>query len=202
MKSPPVNPDTTKRSLRERVRKWSATLSRESRQHLSIQACAILEQQEVWREANRILFYVPLRDEIDVASLLLRALEEGKTVALPSYRPEEDCYSAVLIKNFADDLAAGRFGISEPRGSCAMIALNQLDLILVPGLAFSRFGQRLGRGRGYYDRLLAGISGWKCGIAFDEQLFDEIPREAHDVALNSILTPTRWIVCDDHSGGS
>jgi 5-formyltetrahydrofolate cyclo-ligase len=66
-------------------------------------------------------------------------------------------------------------------------------LVLVPGVAFDSHGRRLGRGKGFYDQLLAFVRGTKCGVAFDEQIVPEIPIEPHDVRLNCILTPTRWI---------
>lgn len=87
----------------------------------------------------------------------------------------------------------GQFGIREPVENCAELTLNRLDLILVPGVAFDLHGRRLGRGRGFYDRLLAVVRGTTCGAAFDQQIVGEIPVEPHDVHLNCILTPTRWI---------
>jgi 5-formyltetrahydrofolate cyclo-ligase len=66
-------------------------------------------------------------------------------------------------------------------------------LVLAPGVGFDAAGGRLGRGRGFYDRLLAHISGIKCGVAFDPQLVERIPMERHDARMNCILTPTRWL---------
>jgi len=74
-----------------------------------------------------------------------------------------------------------------------VISGNRLDLILVPGIAFDLRGRRLGRGKGYYDRWLPALRGKTCGVAFDEQIVDDIPLEPHDVVVNCILTPTRWI---------
>ena len=68
-------------------------------------------------------------------------------------------------------------------------------VVLVPGLAFSTGGCRLGRGQGFYDRLLAGASGLRCGVGWDFQVFPELPSEPHDEHLDYILTPTRWVVC-------
>ena len=68
----------------------------------------------------------------------------------------------------------------------------RLDLALVPGIGFTLDGGRLGRGKGYYDRLLAEVPVMKCGVAFECQIADEFPLESHDVQLNCILTPTRW----------
>jgi 5-formyltetrahydrofolate cyclo-ligase len=64
---------------------------------------------------------------------------------------------------------------------------------LVPGLAFDPSGRRLGRGKGFYDRLLAMVRGRKCGIAFEEQVVPEIPVEPHDIRLDCLLTPRRWM---------
>jgi 5-formyltetrahydrofolate cyclo-ligase len=66
-------------------------------------------------------------------------------------------------------------------------------LILVPGVAFDLHGGRLGRGKGYYDRLLKELRGTTCGVAFDQQVVEAIPVEPHDVRLDHVLTPTRWI---------
>ncbi len=101
-------------------------------------------------------------------------------------------YAACQIRDFTQDLQTGRFGIREPRDTCAKIPLNRLDLILVPGLAFDLDGRRLGRGKGYYDRLLAPYRGQACGVAFDQQIVPEVPAGSLDVRLSYILTPARW----------
>ncbi len=158
----------------------------------ALQACALLELQEVWRAAKAVLFYAPLPDELDVWRLLEDALAAGKTAALPRFDPEQNAYVACQIGRADTDLETGRFGIREPRGSCLRIPLNRLDLILVPGVAFDLNGRRLGRGKGYYDRLLATANGLACGVAFDQQIVRRVPSEGHDVRLSCILTPTRW----------
>ena len=79
-----------------------------------------------------------------------------------------------------------------------MVPLNRLDLALVPGLGFDARGHRLGRGKGHYDRLLAGFGGRKIGVAFDFQIMAEVPCEAHDIVLDDIVTPARWIAAKAH----
>jgi len=74
-----------------------------------------------------------------------------------------------------------------------VLPLNRLDLTLVPGVAFDLHGRRLGRGKGIYDQILAAVGGLTCGITFDEQVVSEVPVEPHDIQVNRILTPTRWI---------
>ena len=71
------------------------------------------------------------------------------------------------------------------------MALEGFDLILVPGIGFDAIGNRLGRGKGYYDRLLSITQGYKCGIGFEEQLVEEIPAAEHDIKMDCVITPQR-----------
>jgi 5-formyltetrahydrofolate cyclo-ligase len=182
-----------KHELRERLRAWLKEVPAEKRELDSAQARALLARQRVWREARAVLFYAPLPHEIDLLPLLDQALAEGKTIVLPRYVPESRDYAACQVENFARDCAPGRFGVREPAARCPLFPLNRLDLALVPGVGFDAAGHRLGRGKGYYDRILAGAAGTRCGVAFDEQMAEEIPVEPHDMALHGILTPTRWV---------
>ena len=93
------------------------------------------------------------------------------------------------------DLSPGRFNVLEPKAGCPSVPLNQLDLVFVPGVAFDFNGRRLGRGKGFYDRLLAEVRGYKCGVAFEVQVIAAVPEEPHDVRVDSILTPARWQLC-------
>ena len=165
----------------------------EFRQRASIQACAQLAAREEWRGARAVLVYAPRQDELDITELVDNAQMTGKIVALPQYDAGGGCYRACQLEGPLAELSAGRYGIPEPRVGCARIPMDQLDLALVPGVAFDLLGHRLGRGRGYYDRLLAALGACKCGVSFDEQVQAHIPVEPHDVVLNCILTPTRWV---------
>ena len=193
MKDQSASPLLLKKNLRAQLRQRLRDLPPARREQASTQARALLARQPVWREAKTILFYAPLSDEIDLLPLLEQALAEGRTVALPRFFPETGLYAACQIDNFARDCAPGKLGIPEPAARCPVFPLNRLDLALVPGVGFDAVGRRLGRGRGYYDRLLAGVAGTRCGVAFDEQMAEEIPAESHDITLNCILTPTRWM---------
>jgi 5-formyltetrahydrofolate cyclo-ligase len=177
-----------RRDLRQRVR----ALSADERVQGSGQICRRLVEQPAWRAAQSVLFFAPTETEPDIRPLLSEALVRGKRVALPRFNPAADCYLACLIRDAGCDLVPGEFGIQEPAASCPILELKQLDFVLVPGLGFTLSGYRLGRGKGYYDRLLATLSGFKCGVAFDCQVINELPLESHDVRLNCILTPTRW----------
>ena len=168
-------------------------LSELSRMEASAQACALLRRQKRWSDAQAILFYAPISHELDIWPLLTEALAVGKLVALPQFNTGKGHYVACQIHDPARDLNAGRFGIQEPTSHCIPLPISRLDFILVPGLAFDLHGRRLGRGKGFYDVLLTVVRGFTCGVAFDEQIVNDIPVEPHDIRLNCILTPTRWI---------
>lgn len=154
---------------------------------------AQLKRQSVWKSASAILFFAALPDEPDTWSLLAEALLAGKTVALPRFSSRTHSYGVGVVRNLEADVQSGQFGIREPGVSCPEIPLNRLDLVLVPGVAFDARGGRLGRGKGFYDRLLSAVNGTKCGVAFDEQIVEAVPVVPLDVRVNCILTPTRWI---------
>lgn len=151
-----------------------------------------LAEQTIWKSAKAILAYVPTAQEPDIWPAVIETLANGKQLALLRYSPDTDRYVPCLIRDPARDLHAGQYGILEPKPHCPIFDLMRLDLALVPGLGFTLNGGRLGRGKGYYDRLLAEVPALKCGVAFDCQIAGEFPLEPHDVQLNCILTPTRW----------
>ncbi len=182
-----------KQQLRDELRAKLKELPAEEQKALSAQAATLLQQQSPWRQASSVLFYAPLNYEIDLRPLMAVALEQNKLVALPKFIPDSGSYGAFQLKNLSVDCAPGKFGIHEPLESCPAWPLNQLDLVLVPGVGFDFAGHRLGRGKGFYDRLLAEVSGIRCGVAFDGQMIAAIPCEPHDVGLDCILTPTRWL---------
>ncbi len=182
-----------KASLRATVRRALRQLSAVERATQSRLALTLLKQQAVYQKAQSILFFAPLPDEPDLWPLFAEAHRAGKIVTLPRFTAETQLYSACQVQDPVTDLQSGRFNIREPAAHCSNVQLNRLDLVLVPGVAFDLLGRRLGRGKGFYDRLLAGVRSTICGVAFDVQIVREIPVAPHDAGVNCILTPTRWI---------
>lgn len=182
-----------KDSLRQQMRERLMGMTQKQRESASPRICSRLREQAVWKSAGSILFFAPMPGEPDIWPLLEGALLAGKPLALPRFSPATKTYLAARIQNPKHDLHCGQFGIREPTAACAECPLNQLDLVLVPGVAFDLQGHRLGRGKGYYDRLLADVRGMKCGVAFDEQVVEVVPVGPLDVQLDFILTPTRWV---------
>jgi len=182
-----------KAALRRRMRLLVERMAAAERAAHSQALCNRLAQQPVWATAGAVLFYAPMVQEPDVWPLLLQAVSDGKLVALPRYLPEQRDYAAAQVRHPERDVHVGCFGIREPTARCPEIPLPRFDLVLVPGLAFDARGYRLGRGRGYYDRLLAQVRGITCGVAFDRQVVDQVPVGDHDVRLHCLVTPTRWV---------
>jgi 5-formyltetrahydrofolate cyclo-ligase len=182
-----------KMAMRQQYRVLCRSILPEQMAAASEALCANLQNAYCWRTARRILMFYPLNDEPDIVPLLEKALGSGKTLALPRHNGATGVYEAALIRDLTEDLVPGRFGIREPSANCPALPLNQLDLTLVPGIAFDASGRRLGRGKGFYDRLLPGTTGMTLGLAFDWQESDALPVEPHDVELNGVLTPTRWL---------
>lgn len=174
--------------MRHQVRQLDPAVQREQSQL----ACRILNEQSVWRNARSVLFYAPINGEVDLWPLVPEALDSGKTVCLPWFDVSTHAYQARRIRDIAIDIQIGHHGIREPVASCDSFALKGLDFILVPGVAFDNGGRRLGRGKGYYDRILSQVKGIKCGVGWDVQVCSRIPVMPHDVTLDCILTPTRW----------
>ena len=136
-----------------------------------------------YREATTVMAFVGGRGEPDTESLFARVSAEGKTLVLPSV-----VGGGLVPRLVGQGLAPGAFGIPEPQGE--QVAPFGLDLVLVPGLAFTRDGKRLGQGGGHYDRFLAGLppSCATVGVCFAEQMVDDLPEEPHDRKVRLVIT--------------
>jgi 5-formyltetrahydrofolate cyclo-ligase len=145
--------------------------------------CNNILGMERYKAAKTILLYSPLTDEADVSPISNVAYGNGKTVLLPKVVVDDlelHIYKGVYT------LERGAFGILEPTGE-VFLDYNQIELAIVPGMAFDKAGHRLGRGKGYYDRLLTRLTqAHKIGVCFQFQYLDTVPSEAHDVCMDSI----------------
>lgn len=183
-----------KTGLRRELRALAARHTKAEVEQGSRAICERILDQNQWRNARQVLFFSPLADEPDLRPLITPALEAGKNLAFPRFDAAAGSYQVCNVTDPGSQLVPGEFGIPEPRFECPVCKLNELDFALVPGIGFSLDGGRLGRGKGYFDRMLSNVRGWKCGVAFDWQIATQIPVEPHDIRLNSIVTPTRWHV--------
>lgn len=139
-----------------------------------------------WQEAGTLLLYYPLPDEVDVRPLIQEAFASGKQVLLPVCQGDE--LELHLYEGEAS-LSVGAFGIMEPTGPLfAQESYPDIQLALVPGMAFDGAGHRLGRGRGYYDRLLPKLKAARLqGICFPFQILPDIPVDTYDFAVHEVI---------------
>ena len=159
--------------------------------------CALDE----YKKASHVLAYIPLRGEIDVSLLLDRAIRDGKTVAVPDtdigvFRIVGDGWRDDLVRLENSTFTTGSYGVLNIIDINSRIGTVEKTkgIILVPGLAFTEFGTRLGRGAGYYDQLLhliensGSLDFTSIGICRKSQLLDDIQQQPHDAKVRMVIT--------------
>ncbi len=151
-----------------------------------------------YRKAQTLFISVSFGSELDTHPLIARALVDGKRVAVPHCDPRTHRMQPLWIARFPEDLTPGILGILEPDPDrCAAAAPAMLDLVIVPGIAFTRRGMRLGYGGGYYDRFLTALPDHvpTLALAPDSQIADALPVEPHDRRFNWLLTESGLTDC-------
>lgn len=184
----------SKDALRAQARATLRTLAPEER------AAAEAEiARRVWTVpeiagARTLLLYASLPEEVATDAIADEARRRGIVPVYP--RSLADRTMTLHAVDSADALRPGRFGIREPDAdACPIRRIQDVDAALIPGLAWDRAGHRLGRGAGYYDRMLADPAwrGFRCGLFFAAQEASAVPRDAWDIALHAIVTDTEVV---------
>lgn len=175
----------TKSQLRQRCRKLRGTLGEETRARASQSICKTLERWPIFQQSDCVLTYMPIKGEVDLTALLDRYLE--KRWILPRIIPEKN-HRMVFHAYDPNHLVQHKFGMAEPAADLPEIPPSEIQLVLVPGLAYDRHGWRLGYGGGYFDRFLKNFAGTSVGIAFHVLLLDGLPHDEFDVAVQWIVT--------------
>jgi 5-formyltetrahydrofolate cyclo-ligase len=157
-------------------------------------SCKIVEKITAlpsWQTAQSVLLFSPLATEPDIAGLCDLALAAGKTVFYPRVR--ESALEICQVQR-RTELRTGSFGILEPPPAANVrTSPSAIDMALIPGLAFDAACHRLGRGKGYYDRLLAGSKTLTVGVCFACQRVTELPIAPHDIRLQLVVTEDELI---------
>ncbi|MGN6443967.1 5-formyltetrahydrofolate cyclo-ligase [Amnibacterium sp.] len=183
-----------KRALRAELRERRRNLTRDERaaatEGLTERLIALTEALEV----HSVSCYLSAVDEPDTRPFVNWARDAGLRVLLPITRTDGLLDWTTATDD--DEEVLGHAGVPEPVGALlGPIAINDVDLILVPAAAVDATGMRLGWGRGYYDKTLGSME--RCppvyGVIFDSELVDEVPRERHDQAIDGVVTPTRTV---------
>jgi 5-formyltetrahydrofolate cyclo-ligase len=175
-----------KRQLRRECRQIRDKLGEATRQQASQAICSWIETFPVFQCSSVILAYMPIRGEVDLTSLMER--QPQKFWVLPRIVPAEDHHLAFHPYD-SRRLVRHPFGMAEPAAELPIIPSTEVQLALVPGVAFDRQGRRLGYGGGYFDRFLRSFTGVSLGVIFQALLFDQLPCGEHDV-------PVQWIVTE------
>lgn len=174
---------TQKKRCRINIRQLKQQFTVEELYAKSLNAIKKLQENFEFKQAKTIMIYYSLPDEVNTHGLIHEMLGY-KRIILPIVMGIKAFPVELLSEN---QLAEGPFHIMEPQNSC--VFTEKIDLIVVPGVAFNRQGHRLGRGKGYYDGLLAHYPDvQKIGLCFDFQIVETIPTEQHDIIMDKIIT--------------
>jgi 5-formyltetrahydrofolate cyclo-ligase len=179
----------TKEELRKQIQVLLRNQKEEDRLRKSLLILDQLFAVPEFRNSKTMLFYSSFDGEVDTQEMIKQALLMGKTVALPMILKSEKQIIPLVADNL-NSLEAGPYGIKQPRYDVNnTLDPRDLDICLVPGVAFDRAHHRLGRGAGYYDRFLAALPNDTppIGLAFDFQVLERLPVEAHDIPLTRLL---------------
>ena len=172
-----------KQTIRKAIRSKKKELGKEQLLSMSLPVTEQIEANEQYHNANIVMLYHPLWDEVDVRPLFDRALAAGKRVILPTVKGDD----IIPVEITTDtEWVVGDFDILEP---VAEPYNGSIDLVVVPGVAFDNNKNRLGRGKGYYDRFLVKHpNAYRLGVCFQFQMVAEVPTEPFDFPMDEVIT--------------
>lgn len=182
--------DEDKKQIRKLVKQHKSAYSFAELAQKSATILTNLNSIEEIQQAKTILSYWSLNDEVHTFEWNIEQYRKGKTILLPSVEGND-----LIIRRFEGEeslVEQPPFGIKEPTGKI-FDDLQQIEIVIVPGIAFDIQFNRLGRGKGYYDRFLKKIKCLKIGTCFDFQLFDRIPHDEHDIKMDMIVCESKII---------
>ncbi|MCL2518582.1 MAG: 5-formyltetrahydrofolate cyclo-ligase, partial [Oscillospiraceae bacterium] len=142
-----------------------------------------------YRYAEALLMYAPHGSEIDVSHIARHALQSGKIVAYPRCDTQGYTMDYHIINSF-DELEKGAYGIMEPLANLPVYDIDSglKTVCIVPALVYDRHGYRIGYGKGYYDRFLAGFKGARVGLVYNDFIVSNVPRGRYDLAVDVLVT--------------
>ena len=188
-----------KAALRRDCRQVRASIRGEERTRAEEKILCSLSAMPGFCRARLLLFYMPVRDEVNVKPLMLSALRAGREVALPRCEDEPGKMTFRRVRS-ESDLASGAFGVPEPSKDAPVVTEEELKCAdvcaLVPGLAFDKRGYRLGYGKGYYDRFLSAFGGISVGVCFEKLIFDALPSGLFDRRVSAVVSEREVRITD------
>lgn len=182
-----------KAEIREKNKQLRKSMSLDETKRLSDISSEIFLSSVFFKNASCIMLYMPLGNETDTSEIISRAFEEKKRVVFPI----TDNVSGVITPFYADEntlFEKGSFSVLEPRSNIAA-DISEIDVVLVPGIAFDMSGSRVGFGKGCYDKLLKNTDAIKIGYCYSFQLCEKIKSDKYDVRMDYIITENGIIKC-------
>jgi 5-formyltetrahydrofolate cyclo-ligase len=185
-----------KAQLRGAIKDALDQLTDESRKEKSKKICRNFTATEQFKKASVIMVYMSLPHEVDTTSTILAAWQQEKTVAVPKVSWEQRHMIPVEITSLETGLEQDQYGVRTPVTSVPM-PIDEIDLVVTPGLAFDHSGNRLGRGGAYYDRFFQSkqLRAQKYGFAFTQQVVDAVPTDKNDRPVDFLVTDKGIINC-------
>ena len=177
-----------KRKIREEMKRRLSSLSTIEHTRLSREIAQKVFALNEWKQAETIGITVAVHPEPETKFIIEQAWIKGKRVAVPKCIPSSKKLDFRYITSFSE-LETVYFGLQEPVTTTEHATKEDISLLIVPGLAFTRKGYRLGFGGGYYDRFLSDYKGKLLSLAFELQLMEYLPIECHDIPVSKIITP-------------
>jgi len=177
----------TKAQIRSKILLKLKTQKEEDRNRKSKLIQDKLLRNKVFRKAKIVMFYIAFGGEVNTEEMIREAKKIGKLICVPICRKDKEIMQPAILEDHAK-LKVGPYGVWEPVAE-TLVKPEDLDLVITPGLAFDKKGNRLGRGKGYYDRFLSKLSDRapSIGLAFDFQILPLIPTTSHDVSVNKVI---------------
>jgi 5-formyltetrahydrofolate cyclo-ligase len=190
MEEPNQRMQARKQQLRSELQVAIRAITPDVAADFSDRICRHIQEWEPYARARTLMLYAPTPPEPDVFDLVSAAIAAGKRLCAPRTDWQRQRLTPAMVNDWSNDMVAGRYGINEPRESCALVPLADIDLVIVPGVAFDPTGCRLGRGGGFYDRLLAdpALRATTCGVCFAEALLPDLPCQPHDARVQAVCT--------------
>lgn len=184
----------TKNDLRADARRRRASLPSGEKEAADASVVKHILESPLYRDADAVLLYAPRKSEINLLPLIRSAREAGKAVAFPKC-DESDGTMRFLVLSPGNRLTPGAYGIPEPDANEPECRITGRTLCLVPGLTFDRSGNRLGYGKGYYDRFLSSFPGVSVGVVNDVLISECVPAEKHDVPVTYLVSESGIFPC-------
>lgn len=176
----------TKQQIREAVSARRKALDSDWVKNTSAEIVENIQHLPAFRAAGTVALYMSFGKEVQLDELFPVCWTAGKRTCIPVYNDLLKHYEMAEITPDTE-FHIGHYGIREPR-SPTLIPLQEIDLIVIPGLAFDAQGNRLGRGGGFYDRMLSGFKGARIAVAFDVQILDRIPVDELDQPVHAVVS--------------